>query len=171
MKCLHDKVNIVPVIAKADTLTKKEVAELKQRILREINENQIMIYQFPEADEEEDDEEFIVVNKELKVRKTIILFVTCFVYLNRAFCQRADTLKCNCCSMKSGEFLQITSWSPNVRIYIRTLVLLDGGAFIIFFVFYFVGKCPIRCCWEQHSVRSFRKESSWKDIPMGCCRQ
>lgn len=66
MKCLHDKVNIVPVIAKADTLTKKEVVTLKQRILREINENQIQIYQFPEADEEEDDEEFIAVNKELK---------------------------------------------------------------------------------------------------------
>lgn len=67
MKCLHDKVNIVPVIAKADTLTKKEVKELKKRILREIYENQIQIYQFPEADEEEDDEEFIAVNKELKV--------------------------------------------------------------------------------------------------------
>lgn len=66
MKSLHDKVNIVPVIAKADTLTKKEVKELKQRILREIQENQILIYQFPEADEEEDDEEFIAVNKELK---------------------------------------------------------------------------------------------------------
>lgn len=66
MKCLHDKVNIVPVIAKADTLTKKEVKDLKQRILREIYENQIQIYQFPEADEEEDDEEFIAVNKELK---------------------------------------------------------------------------------------------------------
>lgn len=65
MKALHDKVNIVPVIAKADTLTKKEVKQLKQRILREIEENKIQIYQFPEADEE-DDEEFIAVNKELK---------------------------------------------------------------------------------------------------------
>ncbi|XP_057295521.1 septin-2-like isoform X1 [Hydractinia symbiolongicarpus] len=66
MQALHDKVNIVPVIAKADTLTKKEVSQLKQRILREIQENNIQIYQFPEADEEEDDEEFIAVNKELK---------------------------------------------------------------------------------------------------------
>jgi len=66
MKDLHDKVNIVPVIAKADTLTKKEVKELKERILREIQSNEIQIYQFPEADEEEDDEEFIRVNKELK---------------------------------------------------------------------------------------------------------
>lgn len=66
MKALHNKVNIVPVIAKADTLTKKEVVSLKQRLLREISENSIQIYQFPEADEEEDDEEFIVVNKQLK---------------------------------------------------------------------------------------------------------
>ena len=32
MKALHNKVNIVPVIAKADTLTKKEVRELKSRV-------------------------------------------------------------------------------------------------------------------------------------------
>ena len=67
MRSLHDKVNIVPVIAKADTLTKNDVIHLKQKILREIHENHIQIYQFPEADEEEDDAEFIAVNKELKV--------------------------------------------------------------------------------------------------------
>ncbi len=32
MKALHNKVNIVPVIAKADTLTKKEVKTLKERV-------------------------------------------------------------------------------------------------------------------------------------------
>lgn len=32
MKQLHNKVNIVPVIAKADVLTKKEVQRLKQRV-------------------------------------------------------------------------------------------------------------------------------------------
>ena len=32
MKSLHDKVNIVPVIAKADTLTKKEVKIMKERV-------------------------------------------------------------------------------------------------------------------------------------------
>ena len=81
MKCLHDKVNIVPVIAKADTLTKKEVKDLKQRILREIYDNHIQIYQFPEADEEEDDEEFIAVNKELKVRRPKMFFLFHFVSL------------------------------------------------------------------------------------------
>lgn len=32
MKQLHNKVNIVPVIAKADVLTKKEVQRLKDRV-------------------------------------------------------------------------------------------------------------------------------------------
>ena len=32
MKAVHHKVNIVPVIAKADTLTKKEVLNLKRKV-------------------------------------------------------------------------------------------------------------------------------------------
>lgn len=32
MKQLHNKVNIVPVIAKADVLTKKEILRLKKRV-------------------------------------------------------------------------------------------------------------------------------------------
>lgn len=32
MKQLHNKVNIVPVLAKADTLTKNEVAKLKRKV-------------------------------------------------------------------------------------------------------------------------------------------
>ena len=32
MKTIHNKVNIVPVIAKADTLTKGEVVSLKQKV-------------------------------------------------------------------------------------------------------------------------------------------
>ena len=39
MKALHDKVNIVPVIAKADTLTKKEVKRLKERVGETFNFN------------------------------------------------------------------------------------------------------------------------------------
>ena len=36
MKSLHNRVNIVPVIAKSDTLTKQEVNRLKKRVLDEI---------------------------------------------------------------------------------------------------------------------------------------
>ncbi|CAI9565429.1 unnamed protein product, partial [Staurois parvus] len=56
MKALHGKVNIVPVIAKADTLTLKERERLKRRVLDEIAEHGIRIYQLPDADSDEDEE-------------------------------------------------------------------------------------------------------------------
>lgn len=56
MKALHNKVNIVPVIAKADTLTRGEVMQLKKRILQEISDNNIQIYQLPDADDDEDED-------------------------------------------------------------------------------------------------------------------
>ena len=43
MKELHNKVNIVPVIAKSDTLTKKELLRLKQRVMDEINGHGIQV--------------------------------------------------------------------------------------------------------------------------------
>lgn len=56
MKALHNKVNIVPVISKADTLTISEVKRLKKRILEEIAANDIQIYNLPEADDDEEED-------------------------------------------------------------------------------------------------------------------
>ncbi|CAN7986966.1 unnamed protein product, partial [Ixodes hexagonus] len=56
MKMLHNKVNIVPVIAKADALTKKEVMRLKRRIMQEIAEHGIRLYQLPDCDSDEDED-------------------------------------------------------------------------------------------------------------------
>ena len=56
MKRLQYKVNLIPIIAKADTLTKKEVLKLKANINAEIEENDIEIYQFPDCDSDEDEE-------------------------------------------------------------------------------------------------------------------
>lgn len=56
MKQLHNKVNIVPVIAKADVLTKKEMQKLKKKVLEEIAENGIKIFSLPECDSDEDEE-------------------------------------------------------------------------------------------------------------------
>ena len=56
MKQLHNMVNIVPVIAKADTLTVDECSRFKQQIMKEINDNQINIYRFPSLGEEDPDE-------------------------------------------------------------------------------------------------------------------
>ncbi|KAH0509332.1 Septin-2, partial [Microtus ochrogaster] len=56
MKAIHNKVNIVPVIAKADTLTLKERERLKKRILDEIEEHNIKIYHLPDAESDEDED-------------------------------------------------------------------------------------------------------------------
>ncbi|XP_043463394.1 septin-7 isoform X3 [Leptopilina heterotoma] len=54
MQRLHDKVNIIPVIAKADTMTPDECIHFKKQILNEIAQHKIKIYEFPEVEEEED---------------------------------------------------------------------------------------------------------------------
>lgn len=56
MRRLHKKVNIVVVIAKADTLTQSEVWKLKANILKDIEANQIQLYKFPECDSDEDED-------------------------------------------------------------------------------------------------------------------
>lgn len=43
MKRLHRKVNLVVVIAKADTLTTSEVIKLKMNILNDIKDNDIQV--------------------------------------------------------------------------------------------------------------------------------
>ncbi|XP_044576630.1 septin-7 isoform X1 [Cotesia glomerata] len=54
MQRLHDKVNIIPIIAKADTMTPEECAQFKKQILNEIAQHKIKIYEFPELEEEEE---------------------------------------------------------------------------------------------------------------------
>lgn len=65
MKRLCDKVNIIPVIAKADTLTSDECNLFKKQVLNEIAQHKIKIYEFP--DTPEDDEEH-KLNKSLRER-------------------------------------------------------------------------------------------------------
>uniref|UniRef100_A0AAY5ESM1 Septin n=1 Tax=Electrophorus electricus TaxID=8005 RepID=A0AAY5ESM1_ELEEL len=54
MKRLHDKVNIIPLIAKADTMTPEECQHFKKQIMKEIQEHKIKIYEFPDTEEDED---------------------------------------------------------------------------------------------------------------------
>ncbi|XP_058548974.1 septin-5 isoform X3 [Neofelis nebulosa] len=65
MKALHEKVNIVPLIAKADCLVPSEIRKLKERIREEIDKFGIHVYQFPECDSDED-EDFKQQDRELK---------------------------------------------------------------------------------------------------------
>lgn len=65
MKRLCDKVNIIPIIAKADTLTSDECNLFKKQILNEIAQHKIKIYEFPDTTEEDEEHK---LNKSLKDR-------------------------------------------------------------------------------------------------------
>ncbi|NWQ65424.1 SEP10 protein, partial [Neopipo cinnamomea] len=51
MRSLHNKVNIIPIIGKADSISKTELQEFKSKIMSELVSNGIQIYQFPTDDE------------------------------------------------------------------------------------------------------------------------
>ncbi|ANB15997.1 septin CDC3 [Sugiyamaella lignohabitans] len=63
MKKLHQKVNLVPVIAKSDTMTEEEIITFKHRILEDIKHQEIEIFEPPRY--ENDDEETLVENAEI----------------------------------------------------------------------------------------------------------
>lgn len=65
MKRLQKKVNLVPIIAKSDTLTPMEIKRLKATVRAEIEKQLIRIYEFPDCDSDED-EEFKRQDSELK---------------------------------------------------------------------------------------------------------
>ena len=45
------QVNIIPIIAKADTINKAELTKFKAKIMHELKANGVSIYQFPLEDE------------------------------------------------------------------------------------------------------------------------
>ena len=48
--------NIIPIIAKSDTMTPEEITHFKKQIMNQIVQNKIKIYEFPDADLEEENE-------------------------------------------------------------------------------------------------------------------
>ena len=58
MRKLHGRVNVIPVIAKADTMTREELSKFKIQVAKEIEESNIKLYQFPETDDEEERRQF-----------------------------------------------------------------------------------------------------------------
>lgn len=53
MKKLHDRVNLIPVIAKADTMTHEEIKSFKQTVLQVISEHKLQIYEFPDLEDDD----------------------------------------------------------------------------------------------------------------------
>lgn len=71
MRRLHTKVNLIPVIAKADTMTDEEVAAFKARILKDISFHGIQIFQTPVYEE---DDETLAENREIIVSDIYLSF-------------------------------------------------------------------------------------------------
>jgi len=55
MRRLHDKVNIIPVIGKSDACTKEEITLFKKKILDQLDENDISVYEFPKDETNPED--------------------------------------------------------------------------------------------------------------------
>lgn len=66
MRRLASHVNVIPVIGRADSLTVRELTVFKKRVMEDIDHYDIPIYNFP-YDIEEDDEDTITENTELRV--------------------------------------------------------------------------------------------------------
>ncbi|KAI7861489.1 Septin-domain-containing protein [Spinellus fusiger] len=65
MRRLSPRVNVIPVVGRADSLTPQELADFKKRVMEDIEHYKIPIYNFP-YDVEEDDEDTIEENSELR---------------------------------------------------------------------------------------------------------
>ena len=65
------QVNIIPVIAKADTISKSELQKFKLKIMSELVSNGVQIYQFPT-----DDDAVASINSAMNVRPTQAFFWT-----------------------------------------------------------------------------------------------
>lgn len=63
MLALHKKVNLVPVIARADSLSPEQITRYKQRILSDLDHNKIDYFRF-QHDDKEDEERYRAVKVE-----------------------------------------------------------------------------------------------------------
>ena len=75
MRRLAPGVNVIPVIGKSDSLTPSELQAFKRRVMEDIEHYNIPVYNFP-YDVEEDDDETIQDNSELRVRLFVNLSET-----------------------------------------------------------------------------------------------
>lgn len=69
------QVNIIPIIAKSDAISKSELAKFKIKITSELVSNGVQIYQFPT-----DDESVAEINSTMNVRAHNLLSVITQLY-------------------------------------------------------------------------------------------
>lgn len=68
--------NIIPIIAKADTIAKNELHKFKSKIMSELVSNGVQIYQFPT-----DEETVAEINATMSVRFFIDVFCCIYAFL------------------------------------------------------------------------------------------
>lgn len=71
------QVNIIPIIAKADTISKSELHKFKIKIMSELVSNGVQIYQFPT-----DDEAVSEINASMNVRPGFCPSVAMFLMIS-----------------------------------------------------------------------------------------
>lgn len=76
MPLISMQVNIIPVIAKADTISKSELHKFKIKIMSELVSNGVQIYQFPL-----DDETVAKVNTTMNVRISKLIRSKFYMYV------------------------------------------------------------------------------------------
>lgn len=88
------QVNIIPIIAKADTISKSELHKFKIKIMSELVSNGVQIYQFPT-----DDEAVSEINASMNVSSTpwkwsmscfLLFFCFFFKYEHLKYAERQD---------------------------------------------------------------------------------
>ncbi|KAG6380497.1 Septin-domain-containing protein [Boletus reticuloceps] len=70
MHQLHTRVNLIPIIAKADTITNEEIADFKAQIPAHISHHKIQIFQAPTYENE--DEETWLKQRKLPARSPLL---------------------------------------------------------------------------------------------------
>ena len=71
MKKIEQRVNIIPIIAKSDTIAKNELAKFKENIMQTLKQNNVRIYQFPT-----DDDAVAEINSSMNVRIIFLIILT-----------------------------------------------------------------------------------------------
>lgn len=140
MKKLDNKVNIIPIIAKSDTITKEELFQCKAKIMDDIKTNNIQVYQLPVDDEDTADinqrmnadlpfavvasSEFTVVKgraQRCRIYPWGTVFVTTQLFLLEfQFFQFLKTSKTfnsinHCCSSTNNSFMKVNVVIAHLR--------------------------------------------------------
>jgi len=95
LKRLHERVNIIPVIAKADTLSEEEKNAFKKRILEDLEFHKINVYNI--ESEVDDDAETKKRDSDLRVCFFLFFFFSFYFFLTIVLLRFLSGCHALCC--------------------------------------------------------------------------